>query len=82
MIRRVSDVARGWVGYFRYGNYTKALSAFRRYLVYRMRIYLRRKHHYHSLGYRAYPDRYYFDSLGLYEVPIKAPWVQNVKVSG
>ena len=82
VIRRVNEVARGWVGYFRFGNCTKAMSTFKRYLVYRMRIYLRRKHHYRSFGYKAYPDRYYYDSLGLYEVPTKAPWVQNVKASG
>jgi RNA-directed DNA polymerase len=82
VIRRVNEVARGWVGYFRFGNCTKAMASFKRYLVYRMRIYLRRKHHYRSFGYKAYPDRYYYDSLGLYEVPTKAPWVQNVKASG
>ncbi len=83
VIRRVNEVARGWVGYFRYGNCTKAMSSLRYYLGYRMRIYLRRKHHYHSLGYKAYPDRYYYDSLGLYEVPTKAPWVlQRAKASG
>jgi len=82
VIRRVNEVARGWVGYFRFGNCTKAMSSFKRYLVYRMRIYLRRKHHYRSFGYKAFPDRYYYDSLGLYEVPTKAPWVQNVKASG
>jgi group II intron reverse transcriptase/maturase len=82
VIRRVNEVARGWVGYFRFGNCTKAMATLRRYLVYRMRIYLRRKHHYRSFGYKAFPDRYYYDSLGLYEVPTKAPWVQNVKASG
>jgi len=82
VIRRVSEVARGWVGYFRYGNCTKAMSSLRYYLGYRMRIYLRRKHHYHSLGYKAYPDGYYYDSLGLYEVPTKAPWAQTVKAAG
>ena len=82
VIRRVNEVARGWVGYFRFGNCTKAMSSFKRYLVYRMRIYLRRKHHYRSFGYKAFPDRYYYDSLGLYEVPTKAPWVQNAKASG
>jgi len=74
VIRRVNEVARGWVGYYHYGNCTKAMSSLGRYLVYRMRTYLRRKHHYHSLGYRAYPDRYFYDTLGLYEVPKKAPW--------
>jgi len=74
VIRKVNEAARGWVGYFRYGNCTQALVTLKRYLVYRMRIYQRRKHHYCSFGYRAYPDRYYYDSLGLYEVPTKAPW--------
>jgi RNA-directed DNA polymerase len=82
VIRRVNEVARGWVGYFRFGNCTNAMSNLRRYLVYRMRIYLRRKHHYRSFGYKAYPDKYYFETLGLYEVPTKAPWVQNVKAPG
>jgi group II intron reverse transcriptase/maturase len=82
VIRRVNEIARGWVGYFRFGNCTQAMSAVRRYMLYRMRIYLRRKHHYHSFGYKAFPDRYYYDSLGLYEVPTKAPWVQNVKATG
>ena len=83
VIRRVNEVARGWVGYFRFGNCTKAMYSFKRYLVYRMRIYLRRKHHYRSFGYKAFPDRYYYDSLGLYEVPTKAPWVlQNAKAAG
>jgi RNA-directed DNA polymerase len=82
VIKRVNEVARGWVGYFRFGNCTKAMYSFKRYLVYRMRIYLRRKHHYRSFGYKAFPDRYYYDSLGLYEVPTKAPWVQNVKAAG
>jgi group II intron reverse transcriptase/maturase len=76
VIRKVNEVARGWVGYYRYGNCTKALVTLKRYLVYRMRIYLRRKHRYCSFGYKAYPDRYYYNSLGLYEVPTKAPWAK------
>ncbi len=76
VIRRVNEVARGWVGYFRYGNCTKALVILKRYLVYRIRIYLRRKHHFRSFGYRKYPDRYYYDSLGLYQVPTRAPWAK------
>ncbi len=82
VIRRVNEVARGWVGYFRFGNCTKTMSALKGYLVYRMRIYLRRKHHYRSFGCKRYPYRYYFDSLGLYEVPTKAPWTQSVKAPG
>ena len=82
VIQRVNSVVRGWVGYFYYGHCTTAMSALRYYLVYRMRVYLRRKHHYHSLGYRAYPDSYYYDSLGLYKVPTTAPWTRTANASG
>jgi RNA-directed DNA polymerase len=82
VIEKVNEVARGWVGYFRYGNCTKAMSALRDYLVYRIRVYLRRKHHYRSFGYTTYPNSYYFESLGVYEVPTKAPWAQRAKASG
>jgi RNA-directed DNA polymerase len=82
VIRRVNEVVRGWVGYFRYGNCTKALSRVKRYLVYRMRVYRRRKHGHSSLGFRAYPDRYYYDCLGLYEVPTTAPWTKRANASG
>jgi len=82
VIRRVNEVVRGWVGYFYYGNCTSAMSALRYYLGYRMRIYVRRKHHYHSLGYKAFPDKYYYEALGLYKVPTTAPWTQSAKASG
>ena len=82
VIRRVNEVVRGWVGYFYYGNCTSAMSALRYYLGYRMRIYIRRKHHHHSLGYKAFPDKYYYEALGLYKVPTTAPWTQSVKASG
>jgi len=82
VIRRVNEVVRGWVGYFYYGNCTSAMSALRYYLGYRMRIYIRRKHHHHSLGYKAFPDKYYYEALGLYKVPTTAPWTQSAKASG
>jgi group II intron reverse transcriptase/maturase len=82
VIRRVNEVVRGWVRYFYYGNCTYAMSALRYYLSYRMRIYMRRKHHFRSLGYKAFPDKYYYESLGLYKVPTTAPWTQAAKALG
>jgi RNA-directed DNA polymerase len=82
VIQRVNEVVRGWVGYFYYGNCTKAMSALRYYLGYRMRVYLRRKHHYHSLGYKAFPDSYHYETLGLYKVPTTAPKLRPAKVLG
>lgn len=82
VIRRVNGVARGWVNYFYYGNCTHAMSALREYMVYRMRIYMRRKHCFHSYGYKAFPNSYYYETLGLYKVPTKAPWTQSAKAPG
>jgi RNA-directed DNA polymerase len=55
VIQRVNEVVRGWVGYFYYGNCTKAMSYLRQYLVRRIRIYLHRKHHYNGYGYKPFP---------------------------
>ena len=74
VIRKVNEVVRGWVGYFYFGNCTKPMRALREYLLYRMRIYIRRKHHFHGFGYGAYPNDYYYDTLGVYRVPTIAPW--------
>jgi RNA-directed DNA polymerase len=82
VIQRVNEVVRGWVGYFYYGNCSTAMSYLRRYLVQRMRIYLRRKHHYRGYGYKRFPDDYYYQTLGLYKIPRTAPWAQAVKATG
>jgi RNA-directed DNA polymerase len=82
VIQRVNEVVKGWVGYFYYGNCTKAMSALRYYLGYRMRVYIRRKHHYRSLGYKAFPDGYYYETLGLFRVPATAPKFRPAKVLG
>jgi group II intron reverse transcriptase/maturase len=82
VIRRVNEVVRGWVGYFYYGNCANAMSALRYYLTYRIRVYMRRKHHFRGYGYVAFPDSYYHESLGLYKVPSVPPWRLAVKASG
>jgi group II intron reverse transcriptase/maturase len=81
VIRRVNEVVRGWVGYFYYGNCTKAMSTLKEYLLYRLRMYLRRKHHFHGFGYTAFPNSYYHDTLGFYKVPLTAPWRHAMKAS-
>jgi len=82
VIQRVNKVVRGWVGYFHYGNCAKELSNLKKYLVWRIRIYLRRKHHFNGYGYKAFPDDYYYQTLGLYNIPRTAPWTQSVKAAG
>jgi RNA-directed DNA polymerase len=82
VIRKVNEVVRGWVSYFYYGNCTTALSSLRKYLVRRIRIYLRRKHHFNGYGYKAFPDDYYYQTLDLYKIPRTAPWAHSVKAAG
>lgn len=80
--RKINEVVRGWVGYFYYGNCSSALSSLRKYLVRRIRIYLRRKHRFRGYGYKRFPDEYFYQTLGLYDIPITAPWTRPVKATG
>ena len=50
VIRKAKEVVRGWAGYFYYRNCTKAMSTLKEYLLYRLRVYLRRKHHFQGFG--------------------------------
>ena len=34
------------------------------------------------LGYKAYPDSYYHNVRGLYQVPVTAPWTRSAKATG
>ncbi len=82
VIERVNEVIRGWVAYFYYGNCSASLSSLRTYLVRRIRIYLRRKHHFRGYGYKRFPDEYFYRTLGLYKIPTTAPWTQTAKTTG
>ena len=83
VIRRLNQTVRGWVGYYYYGNCSKALTTLKWYLEERVRTYLMRKHR-KSRGYAFmhYSSRYLYEELGLYKVPITAPWTQAAKASG
>jgi len=82
VIRKLNEVTRGWVGYFYYGNCSKDLSLLKRFTEQRLRIYLRRKHRVKSWGYKAFPDKYLYETLGLYRIPTTAPWTQAAKAAG
>ena len=82
VIQRLNEAVRGWAGYFYYRNCSKDFSALRWFLEERVRIYLRRKHQKKSRGYRAYPYNYLYETLGLFKIPMKAPWTRAVKAIG
>ena len=82
VIRKLNELVRGWVGYFYYANCSHDLTKLKGFLDERVRIYLRRKHAKKSRGYKAYPYRYLYETLGLYKIPTTAPWTQTAKAFG
>jgi RNA-directed DNA polymerase len=82
VIRKLNELVRGWVGYYYYAHCTRDLTKLKGFLDERLRIYLRRKHAKKSRGYRAYPYRYLYETLGLYKIPTTAPWTQTAKAFG
>jgi hypothetical protein len=82
IIQKLNEAARGWAGYFYYGNCSRNLATVKRFLEERVRIYLRRKLGKKSRGYRQYPNQYLYENLSLYKIPTTAPWAQRVKASG
>lgn len=82
VIRKLNELVRGWVGYFYYANCSRDLTKLKGFLDERVRTYLRRKHAKKSRGYKAYPYRYLYETLGLYKIPTTAPWTQTAKAFG
>jgi group II intron reverse transcriptase/maturase len=79
IIQRLNEVVRGWVQYFYFKNCTQDLSQLRYYLTERVRRYLRRKYGKKKKGYKSYPNQYLYRVLGLYEIPLVAPWKRTVR---
>ena len=73
---------RGWTGYYRYGNCTKDMTKLKRYVEMRVRTHLMRKRGQPGRGYKRYPDEYLYKRLGLYKIPLSAPWTDRAKAYG
>jgi hypothetical protein len=48
----------------------------------RVRMYMRHKHCLKSRGYGRYPNDYLYNILGLYKIPVTAPWAHAAKTVG
>jgi group II intron reverse transcriptase/maturase len=80
VIGSLNEKVRGWVNYFYYRHCSRSMSVLKYYLERRVKIYLKRKHKQSS--YAAYSFDYLYDSLGLYRIPLTAPWTRTVKAFG
>jgi predicted GTPase len=81
-VTRLNMALRGWVNYFYYMHCTKAFAHLKNYTEERVRVYLSRKHRLRGRGYTKYPNAYLYENLGLYRIPITAPWAQAAKAAG
>jgi RNA-directed DNA polymerase len=77
IVAKVNDAVRGWVSYFYYKHCSRSMSVLKHYLERRVKVFLKRKHK--MTSYSAYSFNYLYDSLGLYEIPVSAPWTQAAK---
>ena len=75
VIAEVNRVVQGWAGYFHFQHCTRDFSALRWFVEERVRIYLRRKHQHRTRAYQALPHEVLYGRLGLYRLPMRAPWV-------
>jgi RNA-directed DNA polymerase len=82
VIAKLNETVRGWANYFYYGNCSKSFVHLKNYMEERVRMYMRRKHRLKGRGYSRYPNEYLYNILGLYKMPVTAPWTQTVKAAG
>lgn len=80
VIESLNEVVRGWVNYFYYRHCSRSMSVLKYYLERRVKIFLKRKHK--QTSYAAYSFDYLYNSLGLYRIPLTAPWTQTAKATG
>lgn len=60
---------RGWAGYFNQGPVTRIYQRLQNYTDWRLRRWLMRRRQQRGTGYRQYPDKYLYETLGLYRLP-------------
>jgi RNA-directed DNA polymerase len=79
-VARISTVLRGWCGYFNQGPVAKTHYLIRRYTEWRVRRWLTRRTGQGGIGFTQIPDKYLYETLGLYAIPIRRADLSRAKV--
>jgi len=74
VLERVNRYVRGWVSYFHLHNSTRAFKRQRFFLEQRMRKVLQARRQIKGFGYRGWPAARLYRELGLYAIPMHAPY--------
>lgn len=64
-VARLNPLLRGWAGYFNQGPVARIYRRIDNYVARRLRIWSMRKRGKRGTGYRQYPDRFLYETLGL-----------------
>lgn len=70
-VARISSLLRGWCGYFNQGPVIHTYELIRNYTERRVRRWLRRRTGHTDAGFAQIPDKYLYETLGLYAVPLR-----------
>ncbi|WP_367025431.1 group II intron reverse transcriptase/maturase [Methylococcus sp. ANG] len=78
-VAEINPMLRGWANYFNQGPVTKIYRDLQGYTDRRLRIWLMRRSGKKGTGYRQYPDEYLYETLRLYQLPLKRTDLLNAK---
>lgn len=79
-VERISILLRGWCGYFNQGPVIRIYDVVRRYTERRVRRWLLRRAGQNGAGFAQIPDKYLYETLGLYSVPVRRADLSRAKV--
>jgi group II intron reverse transcriptase/maturase len=72
-VTQLNQKLRGWINYFRVGTVSRAYNVGNQHVTYRLRRWLCAKHKVQGPGYSRFPDRYLYQTLGLFRLQRTAP---------
>jgi RNA-directed DNA polymerase len=79
-VERISRLLRGWCGYFDQGPVIRIYEFIRRYTERRIRRWLMRRSGRSGAGFAQIPDKYLYETLGLYRIPKRRTDLSSAKV--
>jgi group II intron reverse transcriptase/maturase len=78
-VAELNRVLQGWCNYFNQGPVVRVYQLVRRHTERRFRRWLMRRQQKRGTGYKQYPDRYLYDTLGLFRLPATRTAMTNAK---
>jgi RNA-directed DNA polymerase len=80
MTNRLTTLLRGWCGYFNQGPVIRTFNLVRAYTERRLRRWLMRRSGRRGTGFAQIPDKYLYETLGLYSVLTRRADLSSAKV--